>query len=47
MRDQAVKLKAKDKQIEILNKQNKLLRKQIDEFRQQLEVAYAAVYKLE
>jgi site-specific recombinase XerD len=47
MRDQAILLKAKDKQIEILTKQNKLLRKQIDELRQQLEVTYAAVYKLE
>lgn len=47
MKDQAVKLKAKEKQIEILTKQNKLLRKQIDELRQQLEVAYATIYKQE
>lgn len=45
MRDQAVKLRAKDKQIEILSKQNKMLRKQIEELRQQLEVSYAAIYK--
>lgn len=47
LRDQAVKLKAKDKQIEILSKQNKMLRKQIDELRQQLEVAYATIYQQE
>jgi hypothetical protein len=47
MRDQAVQLNAKDKKIEILIKQNKLLRKQIDELRLQLEVAYAAIYKQE
>ncbi|HAT8621057.1 DUF6262 family protein [Legionella pneumophila serogroup 1] len=47
MLNQAVKLKAKDKQIEILSKQNKLLRKQIDELRRQLEVAYAGLYQKE
>lgn len=45
MRDQAVQLKTKEREIEILTKQNKMLRKQIDELRQQLEVAYAAIYK--
>lgn len=45
MRDQAVQLKTKEREIEILTKQNKILRKQIDELRQQLEVAYAAIYK--
>lgn len=35
----------KEREIEILTKQNKILRKQIDELRQQLEVAYAAIYK--
>lgn len=47
MQNQAVKLKAKDKQIEILSKQNKLLRKQIDELRHQLEVAYGELYQKE
>jgi hypothetical protein len=41
MQDQAIQIKAKDKEIGILTKQNKLLRKQIEELRQQLEVAYA------
>lgn len=45
MQNQAVKLKANEHQIEILSKQNKLLRKQIDELRQQLEVAYATIYQ--
>ena len=45
MQDQAVKLKANAREIEVLSKQNKMLRVQIDELRQQLEVAYAAVYK--
>ena len=45
MQDQAVKLKAKAREIEVLSKQNKMLRVQTDELRQQLEVAYAAVYK--
>lgn len=47
MQDQAVQLKTKEREIEILTKQNKILRKQIDELRQQLEVAYAAIYKQE
>ena len=47
MQDQAIQLKTKDREIEILTKQNKMLRKQIDELRQQLEVAYAAIYKQE
>jgi hypothetical protein len=45
MQDQAVQLKTKDREIDILTKQNKMLRKQIEELRQQLEVAYAALYK--
>lgn len=36
MRDQAIRLKAKEKEIEILTKQNKILRNQIDELRKQL-----------
>jgi hypothetical protein len=47
MQNQAIQIKAKDREIEILTKQNKMLRKQIDELRQQLEVAYAAIYKQE
>lgn len=47
MQDQALQLQTKDREIDILSKQNKLLRKQIDELRQQLEVAYAALYKQE
>lgn len=45
MRDQAIQLKQKNKEIDILTKQNKQLRSQIDELKQQLEVAYAAIYK--
>ena len=45
MRNQAVKLSAKDKEISILIKQNKQLREDIVELKQQLEVAYAALYK--
>lgn len=45
MRDQAVQLGLKNKEIDILTKQNMLLRRQIDEHKQQLEVAYAAIYK--
>lgn len=45
MRDQAIQIKAKEKEIEILTKQNKMLRKQIDELRQQHEIAYAEIYK--
>jgi len=37
----------KEREIYILTKQNKLLRKQIDELRQQLELSYAALYKVE
>jgi hypothetical protein len=47
MRDQAIQLKQKNKEIDILTKQNKHLRNQIDELKQQLEVAYAAIYKQE
>ena len=35
----------KNKEIDILTKQNKHLREQITELRQQLEVAYAKIYK--
>ena len=45
IQDQAIQLKKKEQEIEILTKQNKTLRKQIEELRQQLEVAYAAIYK--
>ena len=45
MQEQAVHLRAKDREIDILTKQNKHLRKQVEELRQQLEVAYAAIYK--
>ena len=45
MQDQAVQIRSKDREISILTKQNKLLRKQIEELRQQLEVAYAEIYK--
>jgi len=45
MRDQAIQLGLKNKEIETLTNQNKHLRQQIAELRQQLEVAYAAVYK--
>ncbi|EEZ93451.1 DUF6262 family protein [Legionella longbeachae] len=45
MRDQAVQLGLKNKEIDILTKQNKHLRELIVELRQQLEVAYAVVYK--
>ena len=45
MQDQPIQLRVKDCEIDILSKQNKTLRKQIDELRQQLEVAYAAVYR--
>jgi hypothetical protein len=45
MQDQAIQLGLKNKKIEILTKQNKHLRVQIGELRQQLEVAYAAIYK--
>ena len=45
MREQAIQLKQKNKEIDVLIKQNKQLRCQIDEHKQQLEVAYAAIYK--
>ncbi len=45
MRDQAVQLELKNKEIDTLTKQNNNLRKQISELRQQLEVAYAEIYK--
>lgn len=45
MKDQAIQLKQKNKEIEILTKQNKHLRSQIDELKHQLEIAYAAIYK--
>lgn len=45
MRDQAIRLKAKEKKIEVLTKQNKILRNQLDELRKQLEVSYANIYK--
>ncbi len=45
MRDQAVQLSLKNKEIDILTKQNKHLRQQITEFMKQLEVAYSVVYK--
>ena len=47
MRDQAIQLKQKNKEIDILTKQNKQLREQINELKQQLEIAYAAIYKQE
>lgn len=47
MRDQAIQLGIKSREIDILTKQNKHLRQQVSELRQQLEVAYAAVYKLD
>ncbi len=45
MSDQAIRLKAKEKEIEVLTKQNKILRNQIDELRKQLEISYANIYK--
>lgn len=47
MQEQAVQLGLKNKEIDILTKQNKHLRQQISELRQQLEVAYAAIYKID
>lgn len=47
MQDQAIQLELKNKEIDILAKQNKHLRQQISELKQQLEVAYAAIYKQE
>ena len=45
MQDQAVKIKSLGHEIEILTKQNKNLRKTVEELRQQLEVAYGEIYK--
>jgi hypothetical protein len=42
MQKQAIKIKAKDKEIAILNKQIKNLRQLIDDLKKQLEVAYTA-----
>ena len=47
MQNQALQLKNKDREIDILTKQNQTLRKQIGELKQQLEVAYAIIYKEE
>ncbi|KTD02898.1 DUF6262 family protein [Legionella feeleii] len=47
MQDQAIQLGLKNKEIDILTNQNKYLRQQISELKQQLEVAYAAIYKQE
>lgn len=44
MKNQAIKIKAQEKEIHILSKQNKQLREQFEELKQQLEVAYAALY---
>lgn len=44
MRDQAIKLSAKEREIQVLAKQIKLLRQQNEELKQQLEIAYAALY---
>ncbi len=45
MQNQADRLSAKDKQLGILTKQNRLLRQQVDELKMQLEVVYADLYK--
>lgn len=45
MKDQAARLSVKDKEIDILAKQNKLLRQQVDELKKQLEVVYADLYR--
>lgn len=42
MQEQAIKIKSKDKEIAVLNKQIKNLRQINDELRKQLEVAYTA-----
>ncbi|AUH74252.1 DUF6262 family protein [Legionella sainthelensi] len=44
-KDQAIKIRAQENEIDILSKQNKQLRQQVNELKQQLEVAYAALYK--
>jgi cell division septum initiation protein DivIVA len=43
MKNQTVKIKAQEKEIYILFKQNRQLREQIEELKKQLEVAYAAL----
>ncbi len=45
MQEQAIKLKAKDKEMAILSKQVKNLRQQIDELKKQLEMAYSGIFK--
>lgn len=45
MQDQAIKIRAQQKQIDTLTKQNKHLRKRIDELSKQLEVAYGELFK--
>ncbi|HAT1659548.1 TPA: DUF6262 family protein [Legionella pneumophila] len=45
MQEQAIKIKGKDKEIAILNKQIKNLRQMNDELKKQLEVAYASYLK--
>lgn len=45
MQNQAARLSAKDKQLDVLIKQNRLLRQQVDELKMQLEVVYADLYK--
>jgi hypothetical protein len=45
MQEQAIKIKAKDKEIAILNKQLKNLKQINDELKKQLEVAYACYLK--
>ena len=47
MKNQAIKISTQEKEIQILSKQNKQLREQIEELKQQLEVAYAALYNQE
>lgn len=47
MKDQAVQLSIKNKEIDTLTKQNRLLRKQIEGLKKQLEVAYAEIYRTE
>ena len=45
MQEQALKIKAKEKEINILKKQNNNLKRQIDELKKQLEVAYSGLFK--
>lgn len=42
--DQILNLNSKNQEIDILTRQNRQLRQEIEELRQQLEVAYAALY---